>query len=85
MSAYLRQSLSGSTCKPRALSEALVEVSAGVGSSWNSYRVIGVTRAGLALAKEKVGKRPERYKLVMPGTIFYNPMRILHRLNRLRG
>jgi type I restriction enzyme S subunit len=31
----------------------------------------------LALAKEPVGKNPERYKLVDPVTVFYNPMRIL--------
>jgi len=31
----------------------------------------------LAPAKEPVGKDPTRYKLVEPGTIFYNPMRIL--------
>lgn len=59
------------------LSEALVEVSSGVGPKWADYRVLGATRAGLALAKEPVGKSPERYKLVEPGTIFYNPMRIM--------
>lgn len=59
------------------LSEALVEVSSGVGPKWSDYRVLGATRAGLALAKEPVGKSPERYKLVEPGTIFYNPMRIM--------
>lgn len=59
------------------LSEALVEVSSGVGPKWSEYRVLGATRAGLALAKEPVGKSPERYKLVEPGTIFYNPMRIM--------
>ena len=59
------------------LSEALVEVSSGVGAAWSNYRVLGATRAGLALAREPVGKSPERYKLVEPGTIFYNPMRIM--------
>ncbi len=39
--------------------------------------MVGATRAGLADAKEGVGQQPERYKLVDPGTIFYNPMRIL--------
>lgn len=48
-----------------------------MGPSWSSYRVLGATRDGLAPAKEPVGKSPERYKLVEPGTIFYNPMRIL--------
>ncbi len=38
---------------------------------------MGATRGGISLAKEPVGKTPERYKLVEPGTIFYNPMRIL--------
>lgn len=32
---------------------------------------------GLAPAKDPVGKAPERYKLVSPGTVFYNPMRIM--------
>jgi len=31
----------------------------------------------VAVGKEAIGKTPERYKLVTPGTIFYNPMRIL--------
>ncbi|MBI3104937.1 MAG: hypothetical protein HYY95_05070 [Candidatus Rokubacteria bacterium] len=52
-------------------------MSRGAGPSWATYRVVGATRAGLADAKEGVGKQPERYKLVEPGTIFYNPMRIL--------
>jgi type I restriction enzyme S subunit len=39
--------------------------------------VLGATRDGLAPAKEAVGKAPERYKLVDPVTVFYNPMRIL--------
>lgn len=38
---------------------------------------MGATRDGLAPAKEGVGKAPERYKLVDPVTVFYNPMRIL--------
>lgn len=59
------------------LSDALIEVTQGVGPAWHKYRVLGATRDGLAPAKEKVGKNPERYKLVEPGTIFYNPMRIL--------
>jgi type I restriction enzyme S subunit len=55
----------------------LVEVKAGVGSSWSHYPVLGATREGLAPAKEPVGKKPERYKPVVSGTVFYNPMRIL--------
>lgn len=60
-----------------SLGECLHEVSRGVGVDWSQYRVIGATRAGAAPAKEKVGKSPERYKLVSGGTVFYNPMRIL--------
>ena len=58
-------------------SDCLKEVTQGVGPSWKNYQVIGATRNGLAPAKEAVGKSPERYKLVEPGSIFYNPMRIL--------
>ncbi len=61
----------------RRLGNCLEEVARGVGNSWARYRVVGATRAGIAPAKEPVGKNPERYKLVEPGTIFYNPMRIL--------
>jgi len=32
---------------------------------------------GVGAGQKGVGKTPERYKLVEPGTIFYNPMRIL--------
>ncbi len=42
-----------------------------------SPKSCGATRAGLALAKDPVGKVPERYKPVFSGTVFYNPMRIL--------
>lgn len=59
------------------LDQCLEEVTKGVGPSWHKYRLIGATRSGLAAAKEGVGKNPQRYKLVEPGTIFYNPMRIL--------
>ena len=59
------------------LSDCLEEISSGVGSAWSRYRLVGATRSGLAPAKAGVGKNPERYKLVEPGTIFYNPMRIL--------
>jgi type I restriction enzyme, S subunit len=59
------------------LGDCLQEVNKGVGRAWQRYRLVGATRGGLAPAKEGVGKRPERYKLVEPGTIFYNPMRIL--------
>ena len=41
------------------------------------YPVLGATREGLAPAKEPPGKKPQRYKPAFPGTVFYNPMRIL--------
>lgn len=59
------------------LGDCLIEVKNGVGAGWSSYPVLGATRDGLAPAKESVGKAPERYKLVDPVTVFYNPMRIL--------
>jgi len=59
------------------LADCLQEVTQGVGSSWHQFRLVGATREGLAPAKDGVGKSPERYKPVEPGTIFYNPMRIL--------
>ena len=71
----LRQSLSSFDERP--LSECLREVTAGVGDEWAKYPVLGATRGGVAPAKEPVGKNPHRYKPVVPGTIFYNPMRIL--------
>jgi type I restriction enzyme S subunit len=74
--AYIRESLTASL-KKYQLTDCLVQVVKGVGSSWAEYPVLGATRAGLAPAKEGVGKAPERYKLVDEGTIFYNPMRIL--------
>jgi type I restriction enzyme S subunit len=75
--AYLRQSLSNGNVRRIPLRECLQEVSSGVGAAWRNYPVMGATRDGIAPAKEAVGKNPERYKLVEPGTIFYNPMRIL--------
>jgi restriction endonuclease S subunit len=62
--------------QPISLASCLTEVTQGVGAAWKQYRILGATRGGLALGKEAVGKHPERYKPVMPGTIFYNPMRI---------
>jgi type I restriction enzyme S subunit len=59
------------------IADCLREVTEGVGNEWQKYPVLGATRAGLAPAKEPVGKNPGRYKPVRPGTIFYNPMRIL--------
>ena len=77
ISAYVSED----TCDPAAklfpTREVLVEVTEGVGENWRDQPVLGATRAGLATAKEGVGKQPQRYKSVTPGTIFYNPMRIL--------
>lgn len=61
----------------RKLGDVLVEVKQGIGKQWADYPVLGATRDGLALAKEPPGKHPTKYKPVFPGTIFYNPMRIL--------
>jgi type I restriction enzyme S subunit len=55
----------------------LEEVKQGIGESWADFPVLGATRGGLAPAKEPPGKKPQRYKPVFPGTVFYNPMRIL--------
>ena len=59
------------------LSDVLQEVKQGIGKGWKEYPVHGATRNGLAPAKEPPGKYPERYKPVFPGTVFYNPMRIM--------
>jgi type I restriction enzyme S subunit len=59
------------------LGDVLTEVKSGIGTDWAKYPVLGATRDGLAPAKDPPGKNPERYKPVFPGTIFYNPMRIL--------
>jgi type I restriction enzyme, S subunit len=74
---YLKQSLANDGTQHVLLRECLEEVTRGVGDQWEEFRVVGATRAGLAPAKERIGKNPARYKLVEPGTIFYNPMRIL--------
>ncbi len=71
------RSLNEKKTTPRFLGDALCEVKNGIGSDWKKYPVMGATRAGLAPAKERPGKYPERYKPVFPGTVFYNPMRIL--------
>jgi len=73
----LEQSLGSGEPQRIALSDVLQEVTSGVGPDWTRYPVTGVSRTGAAPPKEPVGKSPERYKLLCPGTIFYNPMRIL--------
>jgi type I restriction enzyme, S subunit len=75
--AIIYESLSNGPTTTHSLGDVLAEVKHGIGSGWASYPVYGATRAGLALAKEPPGKTPQRYKPVRPGTVFYNPMRIL--------
>ena len=70
-------SLNSSRQTKARLGDVLDEVKQGIGDGWAGYPVMGATRAGLAPAKERPGKHPERYKPVFPGTVFYNPMRIL--------
>ncbi len=75
--AIVRETLAVSGDEPRPLGEVLSEVKDGIGASWTDFPVLGATRNGLAPAKEPVGKNPSRYKPVLQGTVFYNPMRIL--------
>lgn len=75
--AVIRQSAEHADTEPALLGEVLDEVKEGIGADWAKYPVLGATRAGLAPAKEPVGKHPERYKPVFAGTVFYNPMRIM--------
>ena len=74
---FARETIHSASTRRRLLGECLIEVRNGVGADWTKYPVLGATRVGLAPAKEAVGKAPERYKLVDPVTVFYNPMRIL--------
>lgn len=60
-----------------ALVDVLVEVKNGIGANWADYPVLGATREGLAPAKDPPGKHAPKYKPALPGTVFYNPMRIL--------
>ncbi|MEI4485568.1 hypothetical protein V8J36_05150 [Frigidibacter sp. MR17.14] len=59
------------------LGAVLDEVKQGIGEDWASHPVLGATRDGLAPAKEPPGKQAHKYKPAVPGTVFYNPMRIL--------
>jgi type I restriction enzyme, S subunit len=67
------------SCKPQTLplGKVLDEIKQGIGENWADFTVLGATKDGLAPAKSPPGKKPERYKPVFPGTVFYNPMRIL--------
>lgn len=71
------ESASSVGVRTRSLELVLDEIQKGIGLDWSHYPVLGATREGLAPAREKPGKHPERYKPVFPGTVFYNPMRIL--------
>ena len=75
--AIIRQTVEHPSTNSTRLGDVLDEVKKGIGKTWAEYPVLGATRAGLALAKEPVGKSPERYKPVLCGTVFYNPMRIM--------
>ncbi len=75
--ALLRESLHAGARHSWRIPEILAEVTQSIGEQWSQFPVLGATRAGLAPAKESVGKNPGRYKPVTPGTVFYNPMRIL--------
>lgn len=75
--AIIFNSIRSGKTKTYGLGGVLKEIKQGIGENWADYPVLGATRDGLAPAKEPPGKKPERYKPVFPGTVFYNPMRIL--------
>jgi type I restriction enzyme S subunit len=75
--AIVMDTIRNTPTKPYLLGEVLDEVKHGVGPSWADHPVLGATREGLAPAKEQPGKMAPKYKPVTPGTVFYNPMRIL--------
>jgi len=77
VAAALHDSLASPGAESLAADAVLDEVTAGVGPRWREFPVIGATRDGWAPAREPAGKAPERYKLVKPGMVFYNPMRIM--------
>jgi len=75
--AIVAESIQRGCASPHLLGDVLVEVKKGIGSYWSSYPVLGATRGGLAPAREQPGKLAPKYKPAVPGTVFYNPMRIL--------
>jgi type I restriction enzyme S subunit len=75
--AIISSSCQHGSSRRMSLGDALNEVRDGIGGSWKSHLVLGATRDGIALARERPGKHAERYKPVTAGTVFYNPMRIL--------
>ena len=75
--AIILDSIRKSGTKSDSIGNVLDEVKSGIGDDWSDFPVWGATREGLAPAKEPPGKNPQRYKPAFPGTVFYNPMRIL--------
>ena len=75
--AIIFDSIKNSQSTLHTLGDALEEVKKGIGKNWASYPVLGATRDGLAPAREQPGKQAPKYKPAFPGTVFYNPMRIL--------
>lgn len=75
--AIIFDSVRANATEPHALGDVLVEIKQGIGAGWADYPVLGATRDGLAPAKEPPGKHAPKYKPAFPGTVFYNPMRIL--------
>lgn len=75
--AIIYESIKRKSTKIYPLSQVADEIKKGIGENWKDYPVLGATRSGIALAKEPPGKNPQRYKPVVPGSVFYNPMRIL--------
>ena len=75
--AIIYESLSKGENHDYCLGKVLDEVKVGIGKNWHLYPVYGATRSGIALAKDPPGKHAPKYKPVIPGTVFYNPMRIL--------
>lgn len=74
---FVFDSVERSETTKHSLSDVLVEIKSGIGKTWTEYPVLGATRNGLAPAKEPPGKLAQKYKPAFPGTVFYNPMRIL--------
>lgn len=75
--AIVKDSLNHGATQTCLLGDVLDEVKKGIGKDWADYPVLGATRDGLAPAREAPGKHAPKYKPVSPGTVFYNPMRIL--------
>lgn len=75
--AIVLESVRRNPVQTHLLGDVLEEVREGIGPRWPDFPVLGATRDGLAPAREKPGKHASKYKPVFPGTVFYNPMRIL--------